>query len=181
MRFSNVTTLAWGSFALALVVCGGATFLALDFSARVAMRENAVTAAAQSSATAQDDAQLHSLAQNTQAGRDQLDSFLNVNVIDIAGIIQGAGKTASTTVTITGAFRVSLPAPAPSDLHALEFVVQAQGSFSHNFETAELFETLPLSASVEELDFERLGSGNSSDAWQLTAHIKVLPRPLSRR
>jgi len=63
-------------------------------------------------------------------------------------------------------------------LRAVSFLVEAEGSFAALMRTAELFETLPLPSSVQNLELERALSLNESAGktvalWRLTARISV--------
>jgi len=126
---------------------------------------------------------LHALARDTQNQRTQLDGLTHTDVIGIANTIDSIGQIAGVKLNIGGA----TPGPAAqkasagsvSTLHAVSFVVEADGTFSSLMHAASLLETLPVLSSVESLEFAHAllstgaGSANSS-AWHLTARIRML-------
>lgn len=120
---------------------------------------------------------LRALALSSAQERAALDQVVPSDISTIVAAIDATGKNSKAAVQIGTAAPVELPASAPSGLHAVEFVVQASGSFSDVLQSAYLFSELPIPARVTEIDFEQLPSTGSSRAkapWQLTLRLQVL-------
>jgi len=125
---------------------------------------------------------LHALARDTENLRTQLEGISRVDVIGIADTIDSIGKIAGVTLKIGAATPESNAQRRDTEstpLHAVGFVVEADGTFPSLMHTTALLETLPSLSSVQSLEFEHVPvSGGSASAkaalWHLTAHIRVL-------
>jgi hypothetical protein len=178
MRGKTLSYLSWGACALALVACGAAGFVAWDVSSRLSSRQTLESSAQVEAAQQTSAVRIHALAADTQTQRGELQGLVQTDVVGIASAIQAAGNLAGASTKIGAASSEDRSASAPSDLNALDFVVEADGTFAQVFKAAQLFETLPLPSSVGELDFERVpeqsGGGPARGPWELTARIRVL-------
>ncbi len=172
MRGSSLVSISLGTFAAALVACGAALFLSFDIAARVGSHQIQVMAAQAENAAVQNKQNLHNLAPSTADNTANLNSLLNVDVLGIASDIEDAGKASGAATVIGAASSQSVKVSGATDLHTLEFIVTASGTFSQVMRAAQLFESLPLASTIEELDFSHQSSG--TPAWQLSARIKVL-------
>ena len=173
MKRSSLVTLAYISLGLALILCGAAGYLMWDISMNLATRQAANANAVSQNAQAQNAVHIEALAADSASDRATLNTLLQNDVLHIISTIQAAGKSAGTDTSIPSVTPGGLP-QLPSNVTALEFIVQSQGSFAQVFNAAKLFETLPLPSQVEQLDFERQQNAIESKTWQLTAHIRVL-------
>jgi Tfp pilus assembly protein PilO len=117
--------------------------------------------------------QLHMLAQNTQSERDDLANLLNVDIVSVVNTIDNAGKAAGVSLKLGDAVPESTPPQSP--IRAVDFVVQAQGSFANIMRAVRLFETLPVPSLIEALDIQQVpDSGKGGTTWQMNASIRVL-------
>jgi hypothetical protein len=172
MRGTKLTYLSWGALLIALCACALAGFMVWDISARLVDREANMLLADTQAAQNENAARISALAADTQQGRGELDALLQTDVVGMANTIDAAGHAAGATTQVVAASSGTLSAKTPANVNAVEFVVQANGTFGQVYHAAELFEALPIPSSVEELDFQHQQSTTGS--WQLTARIRAL-------
>lgn len=166
--------LSFVAFAVGLAAWAGVWFLFSDVSARLADRAQSLSDTSAQSAQQSDQIALHALVADTAQTRTQLAGAVDTDVVSIANDIDAAGKASGAQTTI-GSASIITPAGSPQGLNELEFLVQSTGSFAQVWRAAQLFETLPLPSTVNQVDFEQLpNSGKGPSEWQLTAHIDVL-------
>lgn len=126
---------------------------------------------------------LHALARDTENLRAQLEGLTRSDVIGVADTIDSVGRIAGVKLKIGGAIPESVGQKKgtnnPTVLHAVNFAVEADGTFASLMHAAELLETLPSPSSVQSLEFNHAplsaddGSVKST-AWHLTARVRVL-------
>jgi len=125
---------------------------------------------------------LRSLVRETKSARDRLNSLTGSEVLGIANIIEGVGKSTGMAVTIIGATqsppsqKSKVPAPI---LHPIVFIVEAEGSFASIMHTAQLLENLPIPSSLQSLELNYTQNYSDSvktkkQAWRLSARIQVM-------
>lgn len=174
MRRRSLTLLSLIALALALAAWCFVGFLFFNASASLASNTQSLSSVDAQNVQNENAAQTAALASETAAQRSALQGVLAPDVIGIANQIQSAGKTAGTQTTISSASVASVSG-LPAGVTALEFVVQSDGSFAQVLQAAQLLETLPLSSTIAEFDFEQApGSSPGSGQWQLTTGIEVL-------
>lgn len=118
-------------------------------------------------------ARTHAVVSGTSAQRDQLDRFLNVDIISLTSIIQDVGKAAGVSLKLNGVMPDTAPsAAAGTSLNAVGLSLQADGTFSALMRTLQLLEQLPLPASVERVDLQGGERGNGG-AWHMNTYLKV--------
>lgn len=183
MRTKNIGTLAWAAVAAALAAWAVVFIYAAWISTQQSVRSSQ-TADVQSVSDREIAAvRLHALARDTQEQRTQLDTLARTDVIGVANMIDSIGRIAGVTLQIGGATPESAGQKAGagtvSALHAVSFVVEADGSFSSLMHAAALLETLPSLSSIQSLEFEHAplsaDSGSARSApWHLTARIRTV-------
>jgi len=172
MRSSSLVLVSFIALLLAIAAWVGVWFLFSDVSARLDARAETLSSANVQSAQEGNAIELQALSTDTAVQRAALDTSVDTDVVGIANQIDAAGQAAGVQTTIGSASPVGSP-DATSGVNELEFVVQANGSFSQVWRAAQLFQTLPLPSGVSELDFEEVPNSQGG-SWQLTAHIEVL-------
>lgn len=175
MNRASLTLFSIIALAVALAAWCAVGFLFFDASSRLAASAQSLSSADAQSAQNVNATQVEALASETAADRAALQGDLAPDVVGIADQIQAAGQAAGTQTTI-GSASVADVSGLPSGVTALEFVVQSDGSFAQVLRAAQLFETLPLSSSVINLDFEEAPGGTTlrSGQWQLTTQLEIL-------
>lgn len=175
MRGTTHLYLALASIAIAVVAWCGVGYLLYKISAdentEAALASSLTSTASQRSyATA-----LHATVVSTETDRSTLTTAIPADIPSIVNAITSTGAAAGTNVDIGTASPAGLPSTAPPDLHAVEFVVQAQGSFSQVLQAAELFYQFPMPSKVAEIDLENIpGPGTKGNVWQVTVRLQVL-------
>lgn len=174
MRGRALVYLAFGVLAISFLAWGSVWLLTYDISGRIAA--HTATLAAQETQGVRDSANLkmHSLARDTLAERIALSGLVNTDVVGIAAQIQAAGKSAGTATVIGAATPVAI-GDNSAGVHAIEFIVQSNGTFAQVMKAARLFSTLPLPSSLQDLDLEQTPAegAQKTGPWQLSARIRV--------
>jgi len=119
------------------------------------------------------------LAAETETDRARLKGLVDKDVVSIIEAIEAAGRSARVSARVSDA----VPAggaeeiPGGGEMQAVEFIVQATGSFASLMQAAALFEKIPLAASLQQIEFERNAS-DQGPPWRMTARIQVLTTAL---
>ncbi|MDO8481856.1 MAG: hypothetical protein Q7S75_02120 [bacterium] len=185
MKIRPITLIAFVAVAAALVAWGALAVFAWNIMSEESKIRSHATYTEAVTARENVSMGLNALARDTKSGRDQLDSLTRKEVLEIANIIEGVGKSTGVTVKIGGA--TSEPVTQKSGksitvnttMHAVNFIVDAEGTFSSVMHTALLFENLPAISSIQSLQLVRVqNSGDSAKAktklWRLSARIQVI-------
>ena len=121
---------------------------------------------------------MHATAQDTAPDRARLDQLLTVDVSSAATILRNVGKTTHVVVKLSGALPEIPPPPSPSgtQIQAVGFSIQADGTFEALMRTAKLLETLPLASTVRRFDIQRGQSagGGGTGLWHMNVYLYVL-------
>lgn len=170
--------IAWITLALGIGAWGGAIFLAERIAYESEARVFAAESQEQSSVKQMSAIRTRALAEETRKEREALERQLGVNVIGLANIIENAGRSVGVAVRISDALPESGANAAA--LKGVGFVIEAYGSFNSLMHVAAVFETLPVPASVEQLEFEHIsGSGGATGSWRLSARLRILSTVLT--
>lgn len=180
MKIRKLALIAIAATVAALIAWGLAVSFAwtviTDESERSLRMSDAEAATARESAALR----LHALARDTKSAREKLDALTNAEVLQIADLIEGVGKSAGVKIKINGADPESSQQTSKAQtIHAINFQVETEGAFASLMHAAALFENLPVLSSVQNLEFERVqnseGSSKGKKAlWRLNAKIKVM-------
>jgi len=183
MRTQNIAMFAWTAVAAAAALWTGVFMYAAWISAE---RDAGMSQAADAQSVSEREIaniRLHALVRDTENLRTQLEGLARADVIGIANTIDSIGKIAGVTLKIGAATPESTVQKRgtvnTSVLHAVGFVIEADGTFPSLMHAAALLESLPTLSSVQGMEFEHTPlSGSSASAksapWHLTARIRVL-------
>jgi hypothetical protein len=179
----NKTYTIWAILLATLLAWGGVVFFAWDIAdattSRAADIENEQQTSNQQSVTAY----MHATAQSTASGREDLDTLLAVDVVSAATMLQNVGKTTGVGVKLSSATPDTAPisatagtsAPQTPQIQAVEFSLQADGSFAALMRTEQLLETLPLASSVQRFDMQHVQTSDAGNAtWVMNVDIRFL-------
>lgn len=121
-------------------------------------------------------ARLHRAMQKTLVDRTRLrEEILPSDVVVIANAIDSLGKKADVTMKIGAA----TPADSPgSGVNAIQFMVQADGTFDNIMRAAMLCENLPFPSTLKQVDIEELPASalqttGQKALWRLTVRMLV--------
>ena len=175
----TTTYIAWLALLLSMLAWAGVGWFV---SAIVALQDGrAVNAQAsqQLSGVVAQASQLHALIADTAADRASLASLITVDPSSLAGMIDGAGKSAGVGITISSALSENAPGESNgAPVQAFSFIATAAGSFSTVLRGGELLETLPVPSSIKELQLTRTpdtaGASSAAGPWQMNAQVQVL-------
>lgn len=114
-------------------------------------------------------ARLRTSVESTEAERAALESLLNISILRAVEVIEQAGRAAGASdVRIGEATPVSSEA---GKVATVSIVVNASGSFATIMRTIALFETLPIPATLQQFELEKIDKANT---WRLTVRLRVL-------
>jgi hypothetical protein len=179
MTQRTFTYLSWLSFLGALACVCGVIFFAsiiLGEKASFAARAGESDQASLQQAT---DARMRALIHDSAASRARLEGLVQVDLLSAVDLIESIGKTTGVKLQVSDASPEANGSGKIATLHAVGFVVGAEGSFPSLMRTVELLETLPLPASIENIDISRTPidttpAGGSPPAWHMNLRIRLL-------
>lgn len=179
MKPLYVTVVSIVSVLLGLVAWGGVWYLygsilaAAD--AHAATQLNAESQAARDAMQAR----TRALALDTMDARAALLESAHADIISSAKLIESVGPLARATVKVSGAAAESgvvQSVGAGRQIHAVGFSVEVTGSFANVLKAAQMLETLPLPATIEQFDLSRVppdASGTAPAQWRLNERIRL--------
>lgn len=186
---SNLSSLAWFSIIAALAAWAGVVLFALSIETGA----QSVTARAGDAQTARDKQALalkmHTLARDISPGRVALEQVLATDPVSITEMISQAGKDAGVALHVSDAISENAAAPTGArsagsanlpHLSAIEFTVEADGSFADLVRSVAFLESLPVPSKVEQLDLDRSedSKGAPTSSWHLRAQVRILTRSI---
>ncbi len=173
----TIHLLAYLLLPLALLAWTGVVLFAWHIGARETEHADALTLAQQSSTQHDSSVRIHAFVQESAPARAKLDSILEIDIVSVANMIASAGKAAGVNVKLSGALPEQAPLPKPGgpQLQAVGFSVQADGKFAALMRAAELFETLPIPASLTRIDIQHTpdSGGKKTDSWHINLYLIV--------
>lgn len=119
---------------------------------------------------------LKSLAGETAAERDRLESIASADLVAIAESIEVAGEDAGVIARVNTALPSgdSRELPDGGKLEGIAFIVQAEGSFSGLVRFARSLESFPGISSVHQFEFERAQlAGGTSAPWRASVRLEI--------
>lgn len=182
MKIHSITIIAFSAVAAALIAWGSFGMFAWNIwseEASISSNTNSAEAITERQSVS---LRLRSLTRETKSARDRLDSLAGSEVLGIANIIEGVGKSTGVPVKISGAIQSSpspkAKTPAPI-LHPIVLIVEAEGSFASLMHTAQLLENLPILSSLQSLELDYVQNYSDSvktkkQVWRLSARIQVM-------
>lgn len=181
MKMRPITLIAFAAAVSALIAWSAFVMFAWNVSSQ---KGNIISHATNAEAVAEREnaaLRLHALARDTKTVREELDGLTRAEVLGIADIIEGIGKSAGVGIKINGATPDSSPqsSDAAPDLQSVVFLVEAEGAFSSVMHAVLLFENLPVLSSVQSLELARVGdyagpAKTKAPLWRLSARIQVM-------
>lgn len=115
---------------------------------------------------------LRALVQDTADDRARLSALLATDIVSAVERIEGAGKAAGINAQLGNAVPESAPSVPNVSVDAVGFVVAGEGTFAQTMHALQLFEALPLPASVRRFDLEHLPDAGAR--WTMNASISLL-------
>lgn len=171
MLRQTITQLAVLSVFLAVLAWGAVGYLVWDTMQNIAAKSDMSNVSKSSFAQRSLDAHIHALAISTATDRSQLNELFNADIVSIVNIIETAGSSVQAPTQITDASQAKSANASP--VHTIVFTTQSIGSFSSLMRASELFETLPIPSSIEQVDLVRSGEGKIPQ-WHMNTRIRVL-------
>ncbi len=119
---------------------------------------------------------VQSLAATTDGERTRLNAILGVDLVTMINTIEAAGNSAGVQSKVSdAALSGTQPVQNGEPVRGVVFSVQASGSYAQVMRAAKLYEALPLLSTVDQMEIERVQSGESKTAvWNMLVRIRVL-------
>ncbi len=112
------------------------------------------------------------LADATASSRSSLQSFMQVDPVALAGLIQSGASAIGTPIQLGNAIPQTLSSKV--GLSAFTFTGQAQGAFPSVMRAAEMLEQLPVPASVQAMNISLTpAQTGQASSWQLQVQMRV--------
>lgn len=169
--------LSYGSWALlataiaswALVVYAG--MYVLD---QALVRAESITSSEQQMSRVAHNERMKALATETADERKRLEDLAATDITSIVTTLERVGPAAQVSVQISDASVEGSGTHIVDGvrLHAVAFIVSAEGSFANVVKAAKLFEQLPLPASLVQVEIAK-GGDITKNTWRMTGRIRV--------
>lgn len=173
----RIKLISWALLVLAIIVWGGVLYSANMITSTAQTRSNDTQLALTKANQSVMNQKVSALAQVTEEKRKELTTLAGADVVSIIDTIDAAGKSAGIEAKVSDASVAGSQqlGKGGDTLRAVVFSVQGDGTFTQVMHAAQLYERLPLLASLDQMDIVRNQSSDSkSPAWHITARIKVL-------
>lgn len=168
--------ISWFVLALALTACGAVVYAHFWLHDTARERGSRAQSAEQRSSETVYASRLRILAEETTADRERLESLSRVDIVTIANTIESAGKSVGATAKVQAAIPVgsSIEIPGGDSLHAVAFIIQAEGSFASVVQFVRALGAFPGFSSVEQFEFERVElSDRPSQSWRSSVRLQM--------
>jgi Tfp pilus assembly protein PilO len=151
-----------------IIVYGGIRMIALA-EARGVEAQNAMSQTNQANANAQIRAQFIA----TKDQRASIDALVGMDIVSIVNTIEDTGIVAGVGAKVINAESdVNVIKIGNESLRAVLFRVEATGSYAALAHLVELYERLPMLASIDQIDIERQGDARAG-TWNMIVRIRV--------
>lgn len=166
------TYLGWLSLCLALLAWAGVGYFGWMIAGEEATRASRLSEGQQASLKEAAAARAHALIADTGPEQSALEAFFGVDVISAARLIRETGASVGVATDVGSAQPEQMSSlQGGTNLSAIGFLVRGEGSFSSVMRALELFETLPMPATLERFDLQRV---QDSSRWQLNLYLRVV-------
>ena len=166
------TWLAWLMVVVASLAWTGFGGLVFQLSNERAEYADALARSEEDSLRGDSAARLRTTVESTTQERAALESILDISILRAVEVIEQAGRAAGADdVAIGEATPIS---SATADLAGVSIVVNAKGSFTEVMRAITLFETLPIPATLDQFELEKMSQATT---WRLTTRLRVLLAP----
>lgn len=173
----SLTLISLVGLLLSIAAWVGVVFLYQTIQIKESERNARHREIAETSRQENDATRLKALMSETKAGRAALDQFTAVDILSAVKTIEGVGKPAGVSIRIENA--IPGDTTKSGELRSITFVISAEGTFSEMIRTIQLFEAVPLPASIEQVDLsqqsgESDGKNASQQVWHVNVRLKLL-------
>lgn len=169
---AKVTFLALGVAASAWI---GAFFFVQSIHGRQMEAAKAINSLRQEHTSAESRNQMTAVFNATEVSRERIKNTLSIDVLTLADHVVAAGKDASVPLRVSNAAPEVIPAQnkgASASISAVNFTIEANGSFTQLFNALALLEALPIPARIEEASLTQLKS--ETEPWNLKVRLRIL-------
>lgn len=167
--------LALASTSLALFVWSAALFAAWKLSDEEASFVQEKASTEQEAGRDATEVRLKALLDQTERERAALDEFIKVDILKAVDYIEETGRIAGVALKVGDATPLAKEGnQPPGSLNEVFLVVTADGSFAQLMHAEMLLESLLIPSIVEEVEWNKTGSGSGPGLWHFTARLRLL-------
>lgn len=174
----NLNVLSWIICVLALCAWVGVAFFITQVRSLRAEHSSKATLSQKQSVQAAQAASQHAAIVSAAPAIQQLATVSQVDPTHIAQAITAAGSAAGVAIDIKSATQGAVTAiDAKTTVQSYTFLVSVQGNFASVLYAAKLLATLPIPASLSQLQFTHLPTGQAgskSSVWEMSAQLQIV-------
>lgn len=173
---NRVKLISWILLALAVCMWGGVFYAAQMIRTTAIERSNDTKTALTKANQATINQRVQALADSTEEKRNALAALAGVDVVSIIDVIDAVGKASGIDAKVSDAAVSGTQQLGKNGdtLRGLVFNVQGTGSFEQVMHAAQLYERLPLLATLDQLDIEKIQTTDKkAPQWHIAVRIRV--------
>ncbi len=164
------------SIIVALAMWAGVIFASQMIRSTAIQRSNDTQAALTKANQAALNKKVAALAESTKEKRDELAGLAGTDVVAVVDVIDSVAKASGITAKVSDAAvgGTQQLGKTGDTLRAVVFNVQGDGTFAQIMHAASLYEKLPLLASIDQMDIEKIQSTDpKAPTWHIAVRIRV--------
>jgi len=169
----SISKLSWITASVALSTILGTFFLAWALDERKNNLETTITTSQKSHVRTAEEQKIIALLTATESHREKLKGTLAVELLSLADLLVAAGEDADVTLRVSNATPETNPVTANARtalrVNAVQFTVDAEGSFDKLYRALALLESLPVASAVESVVLEE-----NEKTWHMSARVRIL-------
>src|SRR3989344_7640248 len=143
----SIVQLAWIGIGAAICAAVGLFFFVQTLQERSDTLEQAIERSQKTQLRVNEEQKAVALLLATESNRTQLQRFLTIDLLSLAGIVVAAGEDAGVTLHVSNAVPEKSAMPVNKggavSTGAVSFTIEADGSFTKLFDALALLEALP--------------------------------------
>lgn len=168
---------SWATLVIACLTLGGVVYASMWIRATALEKGKNALSSDERASQAAYMSRIHALASETKNERDALEFLTQADIVSIANAIEAAGNSIGVKARVSAAIPSGSPigVPGGTPIHAVAFIIQAEGSFAGVTKLVKVFESFPMFSTVEQFDIERAQiEGANTLPWRTTIRLRIL-------
>ncbi|RJQ33554.1 hypothetical protein C4568_04455 [Candidatus Parcubacteria bacterium] len=162
----------------ALIAWVGVFFFVQSIHKSQAATEKAIRDSKQANTSKEGLAQLLAVITATESGRAEISKLLTIDLLTLANEVKKVGVDAGVELEVLNASPEPTPGQKGKDskaftISAVNFTIEAEGSFDKLHHALMLLETLPVPSRVEEVSFTEMKE-NPDAPWNMKLRLRII-------
>ena len=170
----RIALIALGAAAVAWV---GVFFFARAIHGGQAAMEQAILESRQANTSEESRNAMLAVLNSTELGRQHIRNMLTIDVLSLAHMVVSVGTDAGVAVRVSNATQetpaVQKNKDATTAISAVNFTIEAEGSFEKLYTALALLEKLPAPARVEEVHLTHM-ENDQENPWRMKIRLRIL-------